>query len=173
MNSLRTLQALNQVVNHDICPQMKTLIAENKRLVAKNNRLIKGGEYLKKVVKEMTERVILKNEIIMELDDWKLYMLLMDYFRCNCCKNINPYETGDEEDNDGEHICCYECVTKKELAESIIENTTPPPPPELCDYIRDIVVVGGHDISTDPNFEFDANLDGNGWKFTGAELSND
>lgn len=85
MNSLRTLQALNQVVNHDVCPQMKALIEENKRLIKKNNKLIKKQH---RIMFQQKER-------LNDYKEWKDYFQSPEqgYFRCVGCNFIcrHPY----------------------------------------------------------------------------------
>jgi len=160
MNSLRTLQALNQVVNHDICPQMKALIAENKRLVAKNNKCMK----LVKSVKAELVGVSVYNSVLIdentELMDWKDYMLHMDYFRCIDCKSIHQEESDDDTDADGEHIRCEDCSALREEDEAM-ENTA-----NLVGYdispTAMLAVFHGNDVDmeTDPRFEYDEEEDG-------------
>ena len=155
MNSLRTLQALNQVVNHDICPQMKALIAENKRLVAKNNRCLKKIKDAKSsalFIYEMNKELRADNT---ELMDWKDYMLHMDYFRCIDCKSIHQEESDDDTDADGEHIRCEDCSALREEDEAM-ENTA-----NLVGYdispTAMLAVFHGNDVDmeTDPRFEYD------------------
>ena len=74
MNSLNTLQALNQVVNHDICPQMKRLIAENKML---REVLKKKDKYIKNLEKQNCE-----------LDLWRQHFQDEGNFLCSNCEYI-------------------------------------------------------------------------------------
>tara|TARA_R110000823_G_scaffold58346_2_gene140611 strand:- start:13 stop:492 length:480 start_codon:yes stop_codon:yes gene_type:complete len=157
MNSLRTLQALNQVVNHDICPQMKALIAENKRLVKKNNKCLKLVKSAKALIAENNE-----------LSDWKDYMLHMEYFRCEDCKNICAWSNGDDYDEHNNSVRCEDCVTFREEAEEVISFTTPPPPPALREHIINIFINERPDMDTDTRFAWDADI--RGYKFVGGGL---
>ena len=154
MNSLRTLQALNQVVNHDICPQMKALIAENKRLVAKNNRCLKKIKSAKsglKMVIEMNKQMTAENN---ELFEWKDYMLHMDYFRCIDCKAICSEGSGDDRDEYNVSIRCEDCeYLREDQAAAIIHHATDP-------GLEIIANEPDLDMETDPRFEYDEEEDG-------------
>ena len=74
MNSLLTLQALNQVVNHDICPQMKRQIRQNKLLIELLSKEIQKNKNLNK-----------RND---ELDLWREHFQDEGNFLCSKCEYI-------------------------------------------------------------------------------------
>ena len=169
MNSLRTLQALNQVVNHDICPQMKALIAENKRLVAKNNRCLKKIKSAGKSLRDVLEMNKILRAENTELSDWKDYMLHMDYFKCVDCENIRQEEDGDVLDDDGEHFRCEDCVNLMEdqARTALHYGFSSVNPPNLVGYdvspttmIELFANEPDIDMETDPRFEYDEEEDG-------------
>ena len=47
---------------------------------------------------------------IEELQDWKDYMLHMDYFRCVDCEEIQQEKDEDEKNKYNESIRCYSCI---------------------------------------------------------------
>ena len=81
MNSLLTLQALNQVVNHDICPQMKRQIRQNKLLIELLSKEIQKNKNLEKYNKNLEKQ----NE---ELDLWREHFQDEGNFLCSNCEYI-------------------------------------------------------------------------------------
>ena len=134
MNSLTTLAALNQVVNHDVCPQMKRLIAENKRLEAKNKILIRIANRTMTKLNLAHGREMRLRKYSDELEDWKDWMLNHSIYKCCDCNEFCEDDEGDEEVDDEDIIAqgngatrCCDCVayrTKLERLTSlgILEN---------------------------------------------------
>ena len=88
MNSLKTFQALNQVVNHDICPQMKALMKEVNKLKIRNKILTKKHK---------------------ECKEWKDYFKGPEqlYYRCVICDDIT--NDGYEQKRGERPLICDPC----------------------------------------------------------------
>tara|TARA_R110000782_G_scaffold68155_2_gene137291 strand:- start:616 stop:930 length:315 start_codon:yes stop_codon:yes gene_type:complete len=94
MNSLKSLQALTQVVNHDICPQMKRLIAENKMLRESNKN---NNKYIKNLEKQNCE-----------LDLWREQFQDEGNFLCSNCEYIHNENHTNQHSFHG-RVLCEEC----------------------------------------------------------------
>lgn len=102
MNSIKALQALNLVVNHDICPQMKRLRKQNIQLLAWGK---KGQEFCK-MVKDKTIKILAAAEA--RYTKMETFLNERGYFPCAVCAEIFEF-SADGVGETTEGVCCGIC----------------------------------------------------------------
>jgi len=102
MNSLKTFQALNQVVNHDICPQMKRQNEQIKLLVDLLTKEKLKNDNLKKYNTALEKQNC-------SLDIWRENFQSEGYFLCSECEYIHNEDTFGEPAIIGGRLLCETC----------------------------------------------------------------